>query len=309
MVIRNVHIGNINRDPAVNNLASQAMLIAHQGGTTLIENCTIENVGNSTLTQDCDALVVRGDNSNIGEYVNGDFTIRNCTFRNSRGRHIKGQSSNVKVIDCDFWQTNISFFTSGASIDFQFGNGTATGNKFHYPLVHGTSAFEGSAHPIAFQNRQTDKKMVDICRNNIVYSQSQFQSLLSFTSSGNNNAASADLYCENNKVLPMDSSVTNILTRNLVEMNIDNLEALPASSIWSIYIRNNTLMTNSQLLSYTGSTGADISNKLKLTITGNTNLAKGTDAFSSQSGKRISNIKNYFVKDNKGWNNLPLPGL
>jgi hypothetical protein len=307
MIIRNVYIDSINRDGAINNLETQAMLVAHQSGTTLIEKCDIENIGNSSLTKDCDALVVRGDNTNIGEFVNGDFTIRNCTFKNSRGRHIKGQSSNVKVYNCDFWQTTIRFFPSGSSIDFQIGNGDATGNRFYYPLVGGVSAFEGSAVPMAFQNRQTGKKMVSICKDNIVRSQSQFYSLASFTASGNTNSASADFYCENNQVLPWDSTVKNIITRDLVEMDIDNLEVMPSSSVWSIYIRDNTLMTNSQLLSYTGYSGANIGNKLEFVISGNTNLTKGTYLFSNLSGKRISNVKKYQIKDNKGWSNFPAP--
>ena len=309
MVIRNVTIENIDRDPAVNSLASQAMLIAHQGGKTLIENCDIENVGNSALTQDCDALVVRGDNPNVGEYVHGDVTIAKCTFKNSRGRHIKAQTSNVKVINCDFWQTTIRFFTSGKSIDFQFGNGVATGNKFHYPLVQGVSAFEGSAVPIAFQNRQSGGKMVCICKDNIVYAQSPFYSFLSFTANGNPKAGSAELECEHNQILPWDATVNNILTRNLVEMRIDNLESMPDSSNWSLFIRDNVLMTDSQLLSYTGYNGKDMSKKIKLEITGNKNTVMGSYLFSSMSGKQITSLKDYLVSNNRGWSSNFAPGF
>ncbi len=309
MIIRNVTIENIDRDPAVNSLTSQAMLIAHQSGKTLIENCDIENIGNPALTQDCDALVVRGDNTAIGAVVSGDFTITNCTFKNARGRHVKGQSSNVKVYNCDFWQTNIKFFSSGASIDFQIGNGIAIGNRFHYPLIQGTSAFEGSAIPIHFQNRQTGGKMVCICMDNIVYAQSPFYSFLSFTANGNPNAGSAELQCDHNQILPWDAAVKNILTRNLIEMRIDNLEAMPDSSFWSLHIRNNTVLTNSQLLSYTGCSGIDVSKKLKFEITGNKNAAKGSYLFSYMSGKLITSVKEYLINNNSGWGNNFSPGF
>ena len=307
--IRNVTIENINRDQTLNSLASQAMLIAHQRGKTLIENCIIENIGNELLTQDCDALVVRGDNDKIGEFVNGDVTIRNCTFKNARGRHIKGQSSNVKVYNCDFWQTTMHFFSSGASIDFQFGNGIAYGNSFHYPLVMGVSAFEGSAIPIHFQNRQTGGKMVCVCTDNLVYAQSTFYSFISFTANGNTGAGSAELYCDHNQILPWDPTVRNILTRNLVEMRVDNLEAMPDSSVWSLHIRNNTVLTNGQLLSYTGCSGKDVSKKLKFEITGNKNTVKGSYLFSNMSGKLITSVKEYLVNNNSGWDSNFSPGF
>ncbi|MCE1168336.1 MAG: hypothetical protein LWX70_09590 [Sphingobacteriia bacterium] len=303
MIIRNVRIHNVSRHPKVNHLASQGMLIAHQGGKTLIEDCTIESIGSNFLSKDCDALVLRGENPIIGEDVKGEFAIRNCTFRNARGRHIKCQSSHVQIQKCDFYQSDLSFFPNGASIDFQFGNGVVKECSFYYFLVNGKSAFEGFARPIAFQNRQTNKKMISVCSNNMVYSKSPFTSFITLTASGNLKSASSDLYCENNKILPMDSDVTNILTRNLVEMNLDNLEAMPISSVWTLYIRHNTLMTKSQLVSYTGSTGANLDKKLRLIISGNRNLTKGAEIFSKQSGKEIEPLRNIRMENNQGWSN------
>lgn len=300
MEIKNIIIDSVNRSQSTNlTTSSQAILVANQLGKTIIDNVVVKNIGNVLLTQDCDGIVVRGIVSANFDFVGGDFTIKNSYILNSRGRAIKAQSSNVKVFNTRIEQSDLLTFNSVNSIDFQFGNGIVDGCTF----VYGSGTLGSSFASIAFQERVRFIDLASRATNNTVLSKSQMVNFAVVLSSATT-AASADILIYNNTIIPFDTAITNVLTRGLIEFSANQLLAMPPSSKWSFTIKNNTTYTEAYLLTYTGYTSGDLSNKLKLDITGNKNYGTGLQVFNQISGNRITSVRKYRFKNNSGWNNL-----
>lgn len=297
--IRNVIIDSISRASSLNtSSATQAILIASQLGKTIIDNVIVKNIGSTSLTQDCDGIVLRGVIGGSFDFVGGDFTIQNSYILNSRGRAIKAQSSNVKVYNTRIEQTDLQTFNSVNSIDFQVGNGIVDGCTF----VYGAGTLGSSFSSIAFQERVRFIDLVSRATNNTVLSKSQYDQFAVVISSANT-SASADITFYNNKILPYDTTITNILTRGFVEFTADHLLAMPPSSKWSFTIKNNIAYTGAYLLCHTGYFGGDLSNKLQFDISDNKNYGAGLQVFHPISGNRINNVRKYRIKNNIGWSN------
>lgn len=296
--ISNVVIDSVSRVASLNTTrATQALLIATQLGKTNIDNVTVKNIGNNSLTQDCDGIVVRGVVV-VGDFVGGDFTISNSYILNSRGRAIKAQSSTVRIYNTKIEQSDLKTFNSVSSIDFLYGNGIVDNCYF----VYGSNTLGTSFAPIAFQERVRFVDLVSQATNNTVLTKSQM-SQFATVSSTTNTSASANIIIRNNTVLPFDTTITNVITRGFVEFPSNELLALPSSSQWSFTIEDNITYTGGYLLCFTGYTTGDLSNKLRFDISGNKNYGKGLEVFNPISGNRINNVKKYRLKNNSGWGN------
>ena len=298
MNIKNVIIDSVSRSASLNTTqATQAVLVASQLGKTTIDNVVVKNIGSTSLTQDCDGIVVRGVVV-VGDYVGGDFTIQNSYVLNSRGRAIKAQSSNVKVYNTKIEQTDLQTFNSVNSIDFLYGNGIVDGCTF----IYGASTLGTSFAPIAFQERVRFIDLVSRATNNTVLTKSQMAQFAN-VSSTTTTSASANILIENNTILPYDTTITNIITRGLVEFPSNELLALPPSSQWGFTIKNNITYSQFNILTYTGYASGDLSNKIKFDISDNKNYGTGRSVFAEISGSRISNVKKFRLKNNSGWGN------
>lgn len=301
-VIRNVHINGVSRDASLNaSYATQALLIANNDGRCLIENCVIENIGSASLTQDCDCIVLRGSNAGtVGAKVLGNYTIRNCVFRNTRGRHVKAQSSDIKVLDCEFWQTNIQTISSGQSIDFQFGNGVVRGNRFIYRNNAGVTTLGASFTVVQMSATMAVEKQHFYIHDNRIESECDITAPFSLASS---NASAEDAYVEirDNSIVPFANSDASVCSVAVLQFRCDQLEALAADKLWDLHLEGNKVKSAGYLISYSGYTGASIPSKLRFTAIDNKNEGAGLHVFNQTSGNRISNVTHFRVHGNSGW--------
>ena len=299
MEIRNVTIDSVSRSASINTTAaSQAILISGQEGTTLIDNVLIKNIGSTSLTQDCDAIVLRGKNITDGQFASGDFTVQNSYILDSRGRGIKAQSSNVKVFNVDFEQQNLQTFAQGTSIDFQFGNGIVSNCRFLYQSGTTGSSFA----PIVLQENIQTIKQISKVTNNSLLTKSVMPRFISIVSTSIN-SSSADILIQGNSAIGYDTTMTTIFDRGVIEFNANQLELAPPSTIWDIKMLDNTFTTTTNLISYTSYALSDLSLKLKLNLANNINTVRGAGLFNNISGNRISKLSKYRFKGNLGWSN------
>ena len=305
LVLKSVFISNVSRDISLNSYSSEAIVIRNFEGKAVIENCVFQNIGNVNLSADCDCISVFGiNNGTVGVYATGDFTIQNCVFKNSRGRFIKSQSSDTKVYNCEFYQTDANYLSinNGSSIDFQKSNGTAIGNKFYFYKDSGNPTTSTQYAPIACQSTLDNTKQVfrlfdnTMVSDNITYC---FLFLIDYSPSTNEN--NCEFFANNNQAIPANESVTEMFTQGFIALEAPNFQY--QTGVFKLFVTNNKCLTQKALVGYSFNTTTpqDFSNRLVLVFKDNRNTSVGTYLFIQYNGQRVTKVNNFQFRNNIGW--------